>query len=75
MRGFRSLTCLEVADASGYHGNPDGESSRRRLVTHVHSWPLILLGSVSSVMALVKAEQELTEATEQSEGTEGSSTE
>lgn len=35
------------------------------MVTHVHSWPLILLGSVLSVMALVKAEQELTEATEQ----------
>lgn len=67
--------CLEVAGASGYHGDPDWESSHRRTVTHVHSWPLLLLGSVLSVMALVKAEQEFTEATEQSEGTEGSSPE
>lgn len=35
------------------------------MVAHVHSWPLILLDSILSVMALVKAEKELTKATEQ----------
>lgn len=69
-QGFRSHIWLEMVDISGCPLNPDWESSHGRATpaTHAHSWVLLSFDGplfLISVMALVKAQKELTEATEE----------